>query len=166
LLRHDSTGDDGLSGAVLCPRCEMVGPEFCCRDCFGDVMYCQACIVEKHAENPLHRVEKWHSGQLVRMLLAFLGLHMQLGHRPHEHCSAPEWARAGFVTLHTNGMHEVVVDFYGCERSQEAGTPEIQLLRTGWFLATHERPQTCATVAVLERFHQDTLQSSIRSFSC
>jgi hypothetical protein len=40
-----------------------------------------------------------------------------------------------------------------------AGPHEQQLLRAGWFPATHERPQTCATLAVLEKFHRDTVQA-------
>ncbi|KAJ6473046.1 hypothetical protein C8R45DRAFT_1103639 [Mycena sanguinolenta] len=75
-----------------------------------------------------------------------------------------EPARAGFVTLPINGIHEVQVDFCGCERAQDAGPPEIQLLRVGWFPATHERPQTCATLTVLEKFHQDTLQSKMTMY--
>jgi hypothetical protein len=46
----------------------------------------------------------------------------------------------------------------------EAGPPAIQLLRAGWFPATHERPQTCASLAVLGRFHQDTLQSKMTMY--
>ncbi|KAJ6458475.1 hypothetical protein C8R45DRAFT_1056282 [Mycena sanguinolenta] len=60
-------------------------------------MYCRACILEKHKENPLHQVE-------------------------------------------------------------------IQLLRAGWFPATHKRLQTCATVAILEKFHQDTLESKMTMY--
>ncbi|KAF7325365.1 CxC2 domain-containing protein [Mycena sanguinolenta] len=182
LMRRDGTGDDGLSGTVCCPACHAPVADFRCRDCFGDTMYCSSCIVQKHGENPLHRIEKWHcvvredrenpsfrnekwhSGFFVRTSLATLGLRVQLGHRPHERCAAPEPARTGFVTLHTNGIHEVLVDFCGCERAQDAGSPEIQLLRAGWFPATHERPQTCATITVLERFHQDTLQSKMTMY--
>ncbi|KAF8137962.1 hypothetical protein K438DRAFT_1526094, partial [Mycena galopus ATCC 62051] len=164
LLRRDGTGEDGRSDSVLCPSCSTRVGEFRCRDCFGDVMYCHPCIVSRHSENPLHRIEKWHHRYFVRTSLARLGLRIQLGHQPHQRCSAPEAARTGFVTLHSNGIHEVLVDFCGCERSEEAGPPEIQLLRAGWFPATHERPQTCATISVLEKFHQDTLQSKMTMY--
>ncbi|KAJ6458733.1 hypothetical protein C8R45DRAFT_1109846 [Mycena sanguinolenta] len=164
LLRRDGTGEDGLSAAPLCPCCDATAPEFRCRDFFGDVMYCCACILEKHKENPLHRVEKWYGGYFVRTSLASLGLRVQLGNRPHQRCSAPEPARTGFIALHINGLHEVVVDFCSCERAADAGLPEIQLLRAGWFPATHKRLQTCATVAILEKFHQDTLQSKMTMY--
>jgi hypothetical protein len=56
------------------------------------------------------------------------------------------------------------VDFCGCEKAFDNGTPEIQLLRAGWFPATHERPKTCATLTVLEKFHQDTVQSKMTMY--
>ncbi|KAF7349568.1 CxC2 domain-containing protein [Mycena sanguinolenta] len=140
LLRRDGTGNESLSAAAVCPT------------------------FEKHRENPLHRIEKWHNSYFVRTSLARLGLRVQLGHRPYERCSAPEPARSGFITIHTNGIHEMLVDFCGCERSADAGPPEIQLLHAGWFPATHERPQTCATISVLEKFHQDTLQSKMTMY--
>ncbi|KAF7348390.1 CxC2 domain-containing protein [Mycena sanguinolenta] len=183
LICRDGTGDDGLAADPYCPTCSTGAREFRCRDCFGDVLYCRSCIVQKHRENPLHRIEKWHSGRVdenhedhnqrnqklragyfVRTSLAFLGLRVQLGHHPHETCTAPEPGRTGFIVLHTNGIHEVRVDFCGCEGAEDAGSSEIQLLRGGWFPATHERPQTCATITVLERFHQDTLQSKMTMY--
>ncbi|KAJ6467408.1 hypothetical protein C8R45DRAFT_1171845 [Mycena sanguinolenta] len=164
LIRRDGTGNDPLSDLSACPACRTSAPEFRCRDCFGDVMYCQACLVENHRENPLHRIEKWHRNYFVRTTLARLGLRIQLGHPPHQRCAAPEHARSAFVTLHINGIHEVAVDFCGCKRSASAGPPEMQLLHAGWFPATHERPQTCATISVLETFHQDTLQSKMTMY--
>ncbi|KAF8192329.1 hypothetical protein K438DRAFT_1970135 [Mycena galopus ATCC 62051] len=164
LLRRNGTGEDGRSDTALCPGCRTRVAEFRCRDRFGDIMYCNACTVSRHLENPLHRIEKWHHNYFVRTLLAHLGLRVQLGHQPHQRCSAPEPAHIRFITLHTNGIHEVRVDFCGCEQAEEAGAPEIQLLRAGWFPATHERPQTCATITVLEKFHQDTLQSKMTMY--
>jgi hypothetical protein len=101
----------------------------------------------------------------VKTSLAFLGLCIQLGHPPHEACPAPEAAHTDFVVLHTNGIHSVGVDFCGCEKAAEVGPPEIQLLRAGWFPMTHERPQTAASLAVLEKFHQDTLQSKMTMYN-
>ncbi|KAF8214211.1 hypothetical protein K438DRAFT_1563306 [Mycena galopus ATCC 62051] len=164
LLRRDGTVDDGKSARLVCPGCRECVPEFRCRDCFGDMMYCKTCLLNKHRENPLHRVEKWHSGFFVKTSLSFLGLRVQLGHQPHEHCTVPEPARTSFITLHTNGFHEVLVDFCSCERAEAVGLPEVQLLHSGWFPATHERPQTCATIAVLEKFHQEMLQAKMTMY--
>ncbi|KAJ7500190.1 hypothetical protein B0H11DRAFT_2225734 [Mycena galericulata] len=102
---------------------------------------------------------KWNGRWFVKTPLKNLGLRIQLGHADHQACTAPEPAHTAFVTLHTNGIHEVAVDYCGCEQAYDAGPPEVQLLRAGWYPATHERPQTCATLNVLEQFHQETLQS-------
>ncbi|KAJ7020502.1 hypothetical protein C8F04DRAFT_1274966 [Mycena alexandri] len=154
----------GPAGASLsvCPGCQGLSkslPQFRCRDCFGGVIYCQECIVKKHAENPLHRLEYWNTRFFVKCSLAALGLRVQMGHPPDSPCTAPDAGPKGFVVLHTNGIHEVAVDFCGCEGALSAGSHEIQLLRAGWYPATHERPQTCATVVLLERFHVEALES-------
>ncbi|KAJ7156589.1 hypothetical protein C8R43DRAFT_1125776 [Mycena crocata] len=43
--------------------------------------------------------------------------------------------------------------------SREAGTPDIQVLRAKWFPATHEIPHTCATMEVLDLFHQTVVEA-------
>ncbi|KAJ7468406.1 hypothetical protein B0H11DRAFT_1732318 [Mycena galericulata] len=146
----------------VCPGCAGAStrpPRFRCQECFGDLLYCEACIVDRHRENPLHRVRKWSGGTFVKVSLASLGLRVQVGHRVRKTCSVPIAANKNFVVLHENGIHEVAVDFCGCENELMAGPPDIQLLRAGWFPATHERPQTCATLVVLEKYHLETLQA-------
>jgi hypothetical protein len=106
----------------------------------------------------------WDGEFFKKIPLASLGLRVQLGHSPLTRCTAPEPSKAGFVTLHTNGIHEVLVDFCGCERANAAGPHEIQLMRVGWFPATHERPHTAATFAVLDQFHQETLQAKVTMY--
>ncbi|KAJ7441783.1 hypothetical protein B0H11DRAFT_2251843 [Mycena galericulata] len=152
---------EGRGGADIdvCPGCTDGTPLFRCKDCHGGTMYCQACIVEKHRENPLHRIQRWTAGFFQKTSLSALGLRVQLGHRLGDCCWAPEPAKKGFVTLHTNGIHEVLVDFCGCSEALEAGPPEVQLLRAGWFPASHVRPHTCATLTVLEQFHLETVQA-------
>ncbi|KAJ7175530.1 hypothetical protein C8R46DRAFT_1160834 [Mycena filopes] len=134
-------------------------PQFRCRDCHGGVVYCQTCIVKRHLENPLHRIYRWDANFFNKTSPAKLGLRVQLGHGPFKRCTAPEPSKKGFVTLHCNGIHEVEVDFCGCEGAVTAGTPDIQLLRAGWFPATRDRPHTAATFAVLDQFQQETCQA-------
>ncbi|KAJ7711496.1 hypothetical protein B0H16DRAFT_1745106 [Mycena metata] len=171
--RHFGWGD---ADRERCPGCSQIideetglkkntgTPEYRCRDCFGGVVYCRECITSRHSENPLHRVYHWRDDFFVKIPLAELGLRIQLGHPPHERCSAPERAKTGFVTLHTNGIHEVTVDFCGCEHANAAGSPDIQLLRMGWFPATHDRPHTAATFAVLDQFQQETCQAKVTMY--
>ncbi|KAJ7731027.1 hypothetical protein B0H16DRAFT_1773254 [Mycena metata] len=106
----------------------------------------------------------WEAEFFVKVSLADLRLRIQMGHPPHERCSAPERANSEFVVLHTNGIHEVHIDLRGCEHANAAGSPDIQLLRAGWFPATHDRPQTAATVAVLDQFQQETCQAKVMMY--
>ncbi|KAJ7822848.1 hypothetical protein B0H13DRAFT_2241584 [Mycena leptocephala] len=134
-------------------------PTVRCRDCHGGAVYCEGCIVRQHVENPCI-VFKWMPGGFFEKTpLALLGLRVQLGHPVGERCTGSECGNKNFVVLHTNGIHQVNVDFCGCANSLNAGAQEIQLLRFGWFPATHERPRTAATFAVLDQFHQETLQA-------
>ncbi|KAJ7441787.1 hypothetical protein B0H11DRAFT_2251850 [Mycena galericulata] len=154
----------------ICPGCAGATtqlPRFRCHECFGDVLYCEGCIVERHRENPLHRIHTISHRVRTEMVRrdfrqnipGLTGLRVQVGHRVRKTCSVPIASNKNFVVLHDNGIHEVAVDFCGCENELVAGPPDIQLLRAGWFPATHERPQTCATLVVLEKYHLETLQA-------
>ncbi|KAJ7444150.1 hypothetical protein B0H11DRAFT_1931307, partial [Mycena galericulata] len=132
---------------------------FRCQNCHGDELYCATCCVDRHVENPLHRIQRWNSGFFEPCTLKELGLRVQLGHRPREVCPEPHQLHTQFVVLHTNGIHEVNVDACDCEHAYDAGTPEIQMMRAGWFPATDQKPRTCATFEVLDQFLMATLQS-------
>ncbi|KAJ7150418.1 hypothetical protein C8R46DRAFT_1043775 [Mycena filopes] len=153
---------------TVCPSCKGASdqaPTLRCGECFGDVMYCPPCMVQRHIENPLHILERWTDATFVKTTVSALGHRIQLGHPPHERCAAPEAASKDFVVLHTNGIHEdVQVDFCGCDKALEAGSHEIQILRAGWFPSTHVRPQTAATFAQLEKYHLDSLQSKMSMY--
>ncbi|KAJ7479904.1 hypothetical protein FB451DRAFT_1395461 [Mycena latifolia] len=164
LLWREGPGDAEMD---TCPGCEgktKLRPLFRCGDCHGGAMYCRSCIVQRHAENPLHRVWKWCELFFVKTSLTALGLRVQLRHAPCRRRPAPEAGHSEFVVLHSNGIHEVKVNFCRYERAIQAGSPEIQLLRAGWFLATDDRPRTCATLDVLNQFHQVTLQAKMNMY--
>ncbi|KAF7326888.1 CxC2 domain-containing protein [Mycena venus] len=111
--------------------------------------------------------EVWDGEFFRKKPLAELGLCVQLSHPPvgrGSHCTVPLPSKGGFVTLHTNGIHEVNVDFCSCEHANANGPPEVQLLRIGWFPATHERPHTAATFEVLCQFHLETLQAKVTMY--
>ncbi|KAJ6472931.1 hypothetical protein C8R47DRAFT_987653, partial [Mycena vitilis] len=149
-----------------CPGCKKEVPEFRCRDCHGNRLFCKACTVSRHCEHPLHRIYRWNGVYFAKTPLSSpaLGLRVQLGHTDFSPCPTPEASKEGFVALHTNGIHEVELDFCGCELANKSGPPEVQLLRAGWFPATHERPHTAATFAVLDQFHQETLQAKVTMY--
>ncbi|KAG1724212.1 uncharacterized protein EDB91DRAFT_1239993 [Suillus paluster] len=123
-------------------------PEFRCEDCLGTELYCKACTVERHIENPTHRIE---NGQHFEDTdLQDLGLQVQLGHPPGEHCSNPSSAHNDFVVLDINGVHNITLHFCECQMAQSRTT---QLLRMCWFPATTLEPKTTAMFRLLHHFH-------------
>ncbi len=91
-----------------------------------------------------------------------LGVRVQLGHPIGEKCYNPVAAHAdNFVLLDNHGIHELGVDFCGCERATSFTT---QLLRNRWFPATTTEPKTAATFRVLETFHLLSAQSKVSAF--
>ncbi|KAJ6537607.1 hypothetical protein B0H10DRAFT_1717023, partial [Mycena sp. CBHHK59/15] len=119
---------------------------------------CVECCIDQHAENPLHWMECWNGKSFDRYSLKSLALHVQLCHPMWEcYCEAC-LMNCMFVVLHTNGIHEVVVNICDCENVDEAGLPDIQMLHTRWFLVTNNKPRTCATMAVLNQFLMSMLR--------
>ncbi|KAG1850227.1 hypothetical protein DFJ58DRAFT_716845 [Suillus subalutaceus] len=150
--------------------------EFRCEDCFGTKLYCQSCTMERHHEHPLHRIKvsrlNIFKKIIIEHLLALegrvfhdvtlksLGLRIQLGHPTQERCYNPA-ACQDFVVLHVNGIHEVSLDFCGCETAQ---SPTTQLLRIQWFPATVLEPKTTATFKLLRHFHILSFKSKVSTF--
>ncbi|KAJ7025052.1 hypothetical protein C8F04DRAFT_968268 [Mycena alexandri] len=95
--------------------------------------------------------QKWDGKHFVRTRrgLSELGLRVQLGHPPGVVCPRRKSASVDFVLYDTTGVHELAVDFCGCE-----GAPERrqQLMRVCWWPATVKEPNTCATFAVIKLF--------------
>jgi len=93
----------------------------------------------------------------VTVPLKTLGLRVQLGHPTGEHCLLPERAyNDDFTLIDINGIHEVGLDFCGCETAQSRAK---QLLRTAWFPATSTSPRTAATFQILEHYHLLSFES-------
>ncbi|KAJ7908806.1 hypothetical protein B0H13DRAFT_2233210 [Mycena leptocephala] len=142
----------------ICPRCRREGakPEYRCQECAGGLLLCSDCCLHRHVDLPLHVIYYWNGIYFQKSSLANLGLRIQMGHVPGEACANPRAADKHFVVLHENGIHEVNVDFCGCENNVDH---YIQLLRMGWFPATPEKPKTCATFILLDRFLIETSQA-------
>ncbi|KIK78259.1 hypothetical protein PAXRUDRAFT_36671 [Paxillus rubicundulus Ve08.2h10] len=91
-----------------------------------------------------------------RMTLRALGLHFQLGHLVRVSCCNPEQACDNdFVSIDTNGIHSVAVNFCDCETVQPHA---IQLLRSHWYPATTTDPKLAATFCVLDHFQMYTFK--------
>ena len=93
----------------------------------------------------------WNDGQLLRVTLKELGLRIQLGHVPGTRCICTERAFGDdFIILDISGVHEVSLDFCGCEDAQPR---HVQLLRSRLFPATGVSPRTAATFRLMEHYH-------------
>ncbi|KAJ7314860.1 hypothetical protein DFH08DRAFT_917800 [Mycena albidolilacea] len=128
-----------------CGNCLMDAAEarYRCKDCFSDALFCQACLVVLHKDNPLHRVEMWNDSAFFEVInLKSLGLRIQLGHGRNGTCpgtlakrartrpaaALPEAGgpRDDFCIVDSNGVHEVGIDFCSCSLAE---THDVQLLR-------------------------------------
>ncbi|THU75247.1 hypothetical protein K435DRAFT_590757, partial [Dendrothele bispora CBS 962.96] len=108
-------------------------------ECFGMGMMCDFCIVSAHRYLPLHWIEKWNEKYFEPTTLKALGLTVQLGHLPGEICLFEHPAHSDFTVIHSNGIHQVSVNFCGCNVTLDHRT---QLLRSMWYPATPKDPQT------------------------
>ena len=88
--------------------------------------------------------------RLIR--LSDIGLVYQLGHggRP---CPAPlpRTSNTAMTLITPTSISRVAVCYCGCSRSSNT-TRVQQLLREGWYPATLQEPNTCATFAALDHF--------------
>jgi len=149
-----------------------------CRDCFGGEMFCQGCTVDLHAISPFHVIEvsdnyeslqqlhlcsqKWNDMFFEPTTLKKIGLRIQLGHRAGDHCPNPRNAAGDdFVVIDNNGIHQVGLDYCGCEK---AGDLVTQLLRARLYPATITAPKSAATFNVLQFFQVLSFESKASVF--
>jgi hypothetical protein len=101
--------------------------------------------------------QEWNGGFFVPATLKKLGLRIQLGHPNGTRCLVPERAKDDdFVVIDIHGVHQVGLDFCGCQTGEEHVT---QLLRNRWFPATSKNPKTAATFSVLDLFQVLSFES-------
>jgi hypothetical protein len=65
--------------------------------------------------------------------------------------------------IDTSGIHSIAIDFCDC-RTNGIIPCHIQILRTGWFPATFDRPQTVFTFNCLDFYHELTLQGKVNAY--
>ncbi|KAH9906093.1 uncharacterized protein B0H18DRAFT_1132034 [Fomitopsis serialis] len=149
LVRHEGRGNFAYD---TCAGCEAGEPQlFRCDDCWDPRFYCQDCTLTRHRRNPFHRLKMWDETRLRRITLKQLGLRIQLGHAVGDLCANPQRAFGDdFVVLDVSGIHEVALDYCGCEGEE---TKPIQLLRSRLLPATSVDPKTAATFRLMEHYH-------------
>ncbi|KAF7310254.1 CxC2 domain-containing protein [Mycena indigotica] len=160
MLWREGRGNEG----TLCHQCQDATREalYRCRACYGGAILCQQCCVATHQANPLHDIESWTGVYFVKTSLRDLGLRIQFGHRLGERCRSPRLGRADFVVIAGNGIHEVSVDFCGCEATSDPNY--LQLLKAGWYPSTTDAPRTCATFSCLDTFHYLSLHGKTTAY--
>ncbi|PBK63848.1 hypothetical protein ARMSODRAFT_990134 [Armillaria solidipes] len=146
ICRHEGRGDY---------RVQM--PEYRCIDCFIDDLVCKECCRRRHRLEPLHRIQRWNGEHFESTCLRKIGLRVQLNHTSMR-CRAPIPGHIAFKVLHTTGIHDIAMDYCGCERQIPY---HKQLLRRGWYPASHKTPTTCATFHLLEFLHLLSLCSKV-----
>ncbi|KAG1779371.1 hypothetical protein EV702DRAFT_966199, partial [Suillus placidus] len=157
---YDGCGD--YIHDTICSSCYSSTPQFQCKDCFGTKLCCHDCIVATHTKNPMHWIQEWRGSYFMTVSLKKLGLCVQLGHPGGAKCLLPKRAfNDDFTLIDTNGIHEIGLDFCGCETAQ---MHTKQLLHTAWFPATTTDPRTAATFQILEQYHILSFESKCSSY--
>lgn len=100
-------------------------------------------------------LQRWSGTYFTKTTLKGIGLRIQLNHSSRR-CTAPVPAHVGMRILHNNGIHDVALDYCGCDR---AVPKHIQLLRRGLYPASQVTPKTCATFQLLKLLHLLALTS-------
>ncbi|KAG2110058.1 hypothetical protein BD769DRAFT_1630385 [Suillus cothurnatus] len=105
--------------------------------------------------NDMHIIHSIESSTFfVQVSLKLLGLRIQLGHNPGENGD-------DFVVIDIHGIHEIGLDFCGCETAQ---IHYKQLIHAQWFPATATNPQTATTFTLMEFFHLLTFESKVSAY--
>ncbi|KAG2366038.1 hypothetical protein BDR07DRAFT_1480611 [Suillus spraguei] len=107
-------------------------------------------------------IECWNGTSFQITMLKALGVHFQLGHPISVQCVNPiPTFNDDFVILNYNGVHEVGLDFCGCESAQ----PHItQLLHVCLFPTTTLDPKSAATFRMLEYFQMLSFESKVSAW--
>ncbi|VDB96150.1 unnamed protein product [Peniophora sp. CBMAI 1063] len=157
LFLRESIRLDGRAealGLTSCPGCHKEGfPDYRCEDCRGADL-CKDCTLHWHRYSPLHRIERYNEtkGFYEKVNGSELGIRIQLMHRPGEVCNFRSLhSISDFTVIHTNGIHQIPVDFCKCELGRDIPY-HIQLMRWRFWPATCENPQTATTFEALDLF--------------
>ncbi|KAG1740076.1 hypothetical protein EDD22DRAFT_982245 [Suillus occidentalis] len=162
LLEFIQLDGHGENARDTCPGCCTDPATFCCQDCDDMQLYCGKCSLANHAWSPTHRIQKWNGVFFEVSLLKTLGLQVQLGHPIGQPCILPQSAfNNDFVLIDTNRIHEIGLDFCGCETSERHVK---QLLHHGWFPSMSTDPRTVLTFRLLHHYQILSFESKALAY--
>ncbi|KAF9551575.1 hypothetical protein CPC08DRAFT_738301 [Agrocybe pediades] len=109
---------------------------------------------------PFHRLSHWTGEKFVTVSLKTLGLKVQLNHTSL-FCPNAIACHPSLLVLHSNGIHEVAIQFCGCDRAIPL---HLQLLRRGLYPASQITPKTCTTFELLDLLHKLALTTKSSTY--
>ncbi|PPQ82618.1 hypothetical protein CVT26_001627 [Gymnopilus dilepis] len=144
-------------------ECGSKDAKFRCRACTQSRMRCRSCIVQDHRLSAWHHLEEWTGTHFSRTSVSKLGYRHRLGHNGKRCPSSSPEVSSGrkMIIVHTNGFHEVFVEFCVCNSSRSA---PHQLMSADLFPATLEKPETAFTFELLDTFQKLSLRSKINAY--
>lgn len=104
--------------------------------------------------------QRWAGSQFVDVTLKSIGLKVQLNHASM-FCEDPQPSHTALRVIHTNGIHEVAIQYCGCSRKIPH---HIQLLRRGFYPASQQFVKTCATFTLLDQLHKFALTTKASTY--
>ncbi|KLO04211.1 hypothetical protein SCHPADRAFT_840932, partial [Schizopora paradoxa] len=149
LHRHDGfIAEQSHCGSQGCQNLVSANSWFRCLDCQPEAK-CATCVVNNHALEPFHRIERWNGWFWSKDSLTDIGLVVKLGHATGS-CPSPGNIREMHL-IDTNGIFNTNVQFCGCAQSNGRITESfIQLLRSRWFPCTIAAPNSAVTFRCLD----------------
>ncbi|PPR01605.1 hypothetical protein CVT26_013324 [Gymnopilus dilepis] len=164
MLRWEGRADASTSSE--CPDCiarsvkAPLAAEYRCQECFLPDLVCASCCVKRHKMNPFHRIEKWSGSSFENVSLKSIGLKVQLNHMGL-FCENPIPCHKSMLVLHTNGIHEVAIQFCGCHR---AIPQHLQLLRRRLYPSSQLNVKNCVTFELLRQLHHLALATKASTY--
>ena len=165
MMDHFAPHFDMLQAAILSTNyhndigsrcsCGSKSAPYKCEECFHPRMLCQTCIISTHVQYPFHHISEWSGTHFKCTSLSSIGAALCLGHHGEKCRNHLPGPGRNSVIVHTNGIHQVCIEYCRCEDVPEA----VQLAQSKLFPATMERPRTAFTFAVLNDFHVHSLTS-------
>ncbi|KAH6905921.1 hypothetical protein BKA70DRAFT_1430348 [Coprinopsis sp. MPI-PUGE-AT-0042] len=177
---------DGLPLTPTCSQCrrDLAAQHIWrCKDCLGLSLFCTVCCKNEHRRNPFHRVEVWNQTHFRPSWLWRAGVMLSLcssgacnSETEGEGSSfteAPPPVNATngtygakpegrfvegacvLVVVHTNGIHHIPCQFCECEGHPDE---DVQLLRMGFYPASHKEVRTVFTFALLDQHLLENLE--------
>lgn len=135
----------------LCDKLPGYRTLFRCQDCPLGCLKCIDCVLSSHGERPFDRILMWDATKQFwqRITLPQMGYVFNLGHGGRK-CTNASSDPKDMVIIHEHGLMDLPVLFCQCG---SARAPAAQLIASGLWPATWERPGTATTLNALEAYH-------------